>query len=281
MQRPQADRDVLERYGRRARVYEVHGDLLFAGAESVVREIAKAGEDLELLVLDVRRIGDVADVARRLLASLRKSLLDRDCDAVLVDPDGTLPVPEGATTHVFPTIMAATVWCEDKLLERYGEWVDDVEEELDLRRPPAAGERARRAADELERRMVPREYRDGELIVEEGDADAGVFLIMSGRVRSSLTTAAGVTRQLAQLTPGPASATCTWSPATPHPLTMHAVGHVAAAASSRATSSTRSAAQTPGSGPSCCTCSCSPSTTTWTACCGAFSNGRVTPMTSS
>ena len=69
MQRPQADRQVLERYGRRARIYEVHGDLLFAGAESVVREIAEAGEDLELLVLDVRRIGDVSDVARRLLVT--------------------------------------------------------------------------------------------------------------------------------------------------------------------------------------------------------------------
>ena len=41
MQRPQADRDVLEVYGRHARIYEVHGDLLFAGAESVVRAISR------------------------------------------------------------------------------------------------------------------------------------------------------------------------------------------------------------------------------------------------
>ena len=94
LQRPPADRQVLERYGRRARIYEVHGDLLFAGAESVVREIANAGGDLELLVLDVRRIGEVSDIARRLLVSLRASLLERDCGAALIDPDGRLPAPD-------------------------------------------------------------------------------------------------------------------------------------------------------------------------------------------
>ena len=93
MQRPQADREVLEVYGRRARIYEVHGDLLFSGAESVVREIASAGEDLELLVLDVRRIGDVPTWPGGCWSRLRASLLERDCDAVLVDPDGRCRSP--------------------------------------------------------------------------------------------------------------------------------------------------------------------------------------------
>ena len=35
------------------------------------------------------------EVAQRLLVSLRKSLLERSCDAVIVDPDGTLPVAAG------------------------------------------------------------------------------------------------------------------------------------------------------------------------------------------
>src|SRR4051794_20996128 len=37
---------VLLRYGRRARVYELHGDLLFAATESVIREITEAAGDL-------------------------------------------------------------------------------------------------------------------------------------------------------------------------------------------------------------------------------------------
>ncbi len=225
MQRPQADRDVLERHGRRARIYEVQGDLLFSGAESVVREIAKAGEELELLVLDVRRTRDVAEVALRLLASLRQSLLERDCDGVLVDPDGTLPVASDGAA-VFPTLMAATVWCEDELLRRYGDRGDELQQELELRGHPLLATVPPELVDELERRMVAHEYQDGDLILEQGDAEAGVFLIMAGRVLSSLTTAAGLTRQLAQLTPGTCFGDVHMVTGNPHPLTMHAVGHV-------------------------------------------------------
>ena len=228
MQRPQADRQVLEAYGRRARIYEVHGDLLFAGAESVVRAIAEAGDDLELLVLDVRRIGDVSEVARRLLVSLRKSLLERSCDAVLVDPDATLPAApaEEADLRVFPTLQAATVWCEDQLLKRYGDPIEQAEEELELAGHPLLQDVPQALVQELELRMEPRVYRDGDLIVEQGDADAGVFLIMAGRVQTSLTTRAGVTRRLAQLTPGTCFGDLYVVTGHAHPLTTHAVGDV-------------------------------------------------------
>ena len=229
MQRPQADREVLEVYGRRARIYEVHGDLLFSGAESVVREIARAGDDLELLVLDVRRIGDVSDVARRLLRSLRASLLQRSCDAVIVDPDGTLPkTPQngGPELQIFPTLLSATVWCEDQLLERYGDSIEQAEEELELASHPLLQDVPQKLVDELERRMEPREYDEGDVIVEQGDRDAGVFLILAGRVQSSLTTGAGVTRRLAQLTPGTCFGDLYVVTGNPHLLGMRAVGHV-------------------------------------------------------
>ncbi len=228
MQRPQADRDVLERHGRHARIYEVHGDLLFAGAESVVREIAKAGEDLELLVLDVRRIGDVAEVARRLLASLRQSLLERQCDAVLVDPDGLLPAAPGnqdVAVRVFSTIREATIWCEDELLERYGVGTPESEQEFELHDHPLLEGVSAELTEELERRMVPREYEHGELIVGQGDADAGVFLIMSGRVRATLTTAAGIDRDLALLVPGTCFGDVYVVTGNPHPMTARAEGH--------------------------------------------------------
>ncbi|HYI35699.1 MAG TPA: glutaminase A [Thermoleophilaceae bacterium] len=228
MQRPQADREVLEVHGRHARIYEVHGDLLFAGAESVVRAIAETADDLELLVLDVRRIGDVSEVAQRLLVSLRQSLLERSCDAVLVDPDGTLPVPPGEENgiQVFPTLLAATVWCEDKLLERHGDPLEQAQEELELAGHPLLQDVPQKLVDELELRMQEREFDDGELIVEQGDAEAGVFLIMAGRVQSSLTTGAGVTRRLAQLTPGTCFGDLYVVTGNPHLLTMHAVGDV-------------------------------------------------------
>ena len=74
--------------------------------------------------------------------------------------------------------------------------------------------------------MQPREYRDGDLIVEQGDAEAGVFLIMAGRVQSSLTTSAGLVRQLAQLTPGTCFGDLYVVTGKAHLVSMHAVGDV-------------------------------------------------------
>ena len=61
-------------YGRRARVYELHGDLLFAGAESVIRGITAEAGDLDVMVLDVRGVDETADVSRRMMVDMRDQL---------------------------------------------------------------------------------------------------------------------------------------------------------------------------------------------------------------
>ena len=228
MQRPQADRDVLEVYGRRARIYEVHGDLLFSGAESVVREIAEAGDDLELLVLDVRRIGDVSDVARRLLASLRASLLERELRRRAGGPRRDVPRRTTAARpelQVFPTLQAATVWCEDRLLERYG---DDRagRGEFELADHPLLQDVPQELVDELERRMEPREYAG-----RRRDRRAGRR--RGRRVPDHVRPGAVVADHGGRRDPpaGPADAghllrRPVRGHRQPHPLTMHAVGHV-------------------------------------------------------
>jgi glutaminase len=227
LQRPQADREVLQRHGRRARIYEIHGDLLFSGAESVVRQIAGAGGELELLVLDVRRIGNVSDVARRMLVSLRASLLERNCDAALIDPDGEMPAPQdgaGVPLRAFPTLQEATVWCEDELLERYSVGLPECEREFRLEDHPLLRHAGPELTAELDRRMVSRTYVDGDLIVRQGDREAGVFLVMAGRVEASLTPVAGPDRNLARLTPGTCFGHVYVITGDAHPLTVHAHG---------------------------------------------------------
>jgi glutaminase len=229
IRRPEADRRVLEQHGNKARIYEAHGDLLFAGGESVVREIGEACErdGLEVLVLDVRRVTDVSDVSRRLLSALGGFLREQGCLGAVVDPDGLLNIEARGdrAARVFETLADATTWCEDWLIQRYGE-DRPAEEEFDLRSHPVLMQVAPRVADELERRLQPRRYADGELIVAEGDTEAGVFLIMRGRVRSSLVTASGSTRNLATLTAGTCFGEVYVVTDHPHPLSMHAHGPV-------------------------------------------------------
>lgn len=97
------------------RVYEVHGDLLFAGAEQVIRTVSRESAQFEAAVLDVSRLDTINDPARELLASMSSALRDSGKLGLLVDPDGAViktqqqfdPV---VFTNVDDAVTAARDW---------------------------------------------------------------------------------------------------------------------------------------------------------------------------
>jgi glutaminase len=72
----------------RVRVYELHGDLLFAGAEQVLRIVERDSDEIDAAILEVSRIDDINDAARDLLAGMRTTLTVAGKEGYLVDPDG-------------------------------------------------------------------------------------------------------------------------------------------------------------------------------------------------
>jgi glutaminase len=70
------------------RVYETHGDLLFCGAEQVVRMVDRERDKFEVAILDVTRVDDIDDAARALLSGMSAALRAQGKDGYLVDPDG-------------------------------------------------------------------------------------------------------------------------------------------------------------------------------------------------
>ncbi|MGV0814871.1 glutaminase A [Mycolicibacterium boenickei] len=70
------------------RVYEVQGDLLFAGAEQVLRTAERDRGGYDVAVLDVTRVDDIDGPARGMLTGMRASLTAAGKEAYLVDPDG-------------------------------------------------------------------------------------------------------------------------------------------------------------------------------------------------
>lgn len=69
------------------RVYETHGDLLFCGAEQVLRTVDREKDDFGVAILDVSRIDDIDDAARELLSGMSAALRAQGKDGYLVDPD--------------------------------------------------------------------------------------------------------------------------------------------------------------------------------------------------
>jgi glutaminase len=72
----------------KVRVYEAHGDLLFSGAEQVLRTVDRDRDAFDAVILDVSRVDDIDDAARALLSGMTVTLRAEGKHGYLVDPEG-------------------------------------------------------------------------------------------------------------------------------------------------------------------------------------------------
>ncbi|MGE2720656.1 glutaminase A [Mycolicibacterium celeriflavum] len=91
------------------RVFELHGDLLFAGAEQVLRRVDGERDEFEVAILELSRVDDIDDAARRMFAGMRESLVAAGKEGFVVDPDRVVEAShtEGAVARVFGTLEEA------------------------------------------------------------------------------------------------------------------------------------------------------------------------------
>lgn len=97
------------------RVYETHGDLLFSGAEQVVRTVDRERDSFDVAILDVSRVDDIDDAARALLAEMGAGLRTEGKAGYVVDPD-TIVIRDGSGLEEFryatveDAVTAAEEW---------------------------------------------------------------------------------------------------------------------------------------------------------------------------
>ncbi|AYJ49576.1 glutaminase A [Rhodococcus sp. P1Y] len=205
--RSEIEQAAIAEFGHRARIYELHGDLLFSGAETAVREIGNLDEDLDALVIDVRGVDEVSDIARAMFDSLRTQLADRGCRASLVDPRAVMGKtassvnPKGADGRVFGDLGSAMQWAEEILLDRYCVGPRQPEVILPQDHPVLSGLDPQRYAQVAEV-LSMRSYARGDVIVRTGDPAAGLFLILAGQVSSTFTAPGGSRHRISTLSPG-------------------------------------------------------------------------------
>lgn len=95
------------------RVYELHGDLMFAGVEQVARTVQRNVADFEVAIVDVTRVDDINDSARDLLAGVSRALRDAGKQGFVVDPDRVVIRPDrGYDDVVFSTVGDALATAE-------------------------------------------------------------------------------------------------------------------------------------------------------------------------
>ncbi|WP_405492719.1 glutaminase A [Nocardia sp. NBC_00511] len=199
---------VLREFGEHARIFELHGDLLFAGAETTVRAVEDTPGELEALVLDLREVGDVSPIAIRMLDDLQRELAATGARVALVDPEAKLGHltssldPADPRGRVFADRDSATEWCEQLILERHQPAGYDAPVALTIDRHPALADMPEDERDRLAKEFETRTVARGECIVVRDSPRCGLFLVLDGRVRLTFTDASGRRHRLVTLTPG-------------------------------------------------------------------------------
>ena len=196
--------DILAGHGHRVQVIELNGDLLFAGAESMVRALSELSDDVETVVADLRSVDEVSDVAIRLIAEAEDMLRRDGRELALVDIEGsvTAALQElGRKTVSFTTRSAAIEWCENKLLEGYGTELV-LPDTIDPADSPALSPLDPEDAQLLQQMMEDRTYDDGDVVRRVGQRFGGVFFIESGHITTSMPGPDGGRVKLATLGPG-------------------------------------------------------------------------------
>jgi glutaminase len=210
--RNEAERLVLDAEGRRARIYELQGDMGFAATEGVIRQIVDASPEIDYAVLDLRRVtridGCVAGMLRPLVLSLAaagKQLILSNADehsrfVRTLDESLAASEPSAGCLRVCADLDAALEWCENGLLEGRAEAGGDGVVPLDQHlvcRHLAAGELAH-----LERLLRYERFPAGELIVRKGDPADAMYLLVRGRVSVTVALPSGHLKRLSTLSPG-------------------------------------------------------------------------------
>ncbi|WP_072801972.1 glutaminase A [Rhodococcoides yunnanense] len=205
--RSETEQDALARFGDRARVYELHGDLLFSGAETAVREIGNLDDELDALVIDVRGVDEVSDIARTMFDNLRTQLAATGCRASIVDPRGIMGRtassidPEDPAGRVFGDLGSGIRWAEELVLDRYCAGPRQPLKITTEHHPVLTG----LTADQYEKvaaLLEQRHFARGETIVRAGDSAAGLFLVLAGEVSSTYESRDGGRQRISTLSPG-------------------------------------------------------------------------------
>ena len=183
--------DVLRAHGHRARVVELNGDLLFAGTESMVRELSSLDDDVELVVLDLRRTDQVSGVAVRMLDEARAGLSGAGRELVLIEADGAVSESLGErnghpdeAVPSFSSRSAAVEFCENRLLAKYGDRLL-LRDHVPVTDSPALAPLDEADALALQSLMTAKKYDDGDVIRRIGLRFGGVYFITSGKVSST------------------------------------------------------------------------------------------------
>jgi glutaminase len=208
--RSEAERSLLAEVARRAAIYQLQGDLSFAGLERVARRLEAEHQDLRCLVIELDAVHEVSEPAGRVLRELLEGAAEAGLHFAFVGLDRHArlarslgeAVAAGALPH-FPqhaNLDAALEWCEERLLAEASP--RSPARELALAEHAALAGLAPEELGRLTALAERRELAARQIVVREGEPSEELFLVAAGRLSVFATSPNGELRRLSTLSPG-------------------------------------------------------------------------------
>jgi glutaminase len=210
--RGERERGILDTAGRRARVYELQGDLVFAALETVVRTLMEASADLAFAIVDFKRVALADESAARVFLDLIIDLGRAGKRLVVANArahqkfmrfieEGLTAADEWGRLLTFSNLDAALEWGENQLLaERTSDGVYD--RPVTLAEHQMCSGLGPDALALLETLMQRKSFQAGELIIRKGDPADGLYLLLSGQVSVNVSLASGERTRLSTIPAG-------------------------------------------------------------------------------
>ncbi|MBK6846154.1 MAG: SLC26A/SulP transporter family protein [Proteobacteria bacterium] len=204
---------VLEREGRRIRVFELQGALFFGTADKLAARIeGMVDRDLRFIIVNLKRVSELDSTGGHLLLQIRRRCRQRGIALLLCSTSGAagqqLVASELGSREVagdgelFASIDDALGWAEDRLLDQQL-GADRYAQELPLREVDCLDHLSAEELALLGQHLVRRSFAPGERILTQGEAGDALHALVQGRAEVRVQLAATEPeRSLRLLCPG-------------------------------------------------------------------------------
>jgi glutaminase len=187
------EQQILEDRRNDIRVIELVGALNFAAIDYVTRRLASKPPNAPLLILDFRRVPDIAEAGTRLLGENLAILGNIGVTAILTGFEAESPVSTAIRAHAtdernlrqFALLDDAIEWAEDQIIYRYGGFTPLKETAHLSDQSLLAGLTDQEIAALAELSAV-RNYEIGQRIIHAGEPANSLFFLQSGMVSVKL-----------------------------------------------------------------------------------------------
>ncbi|MBN8866431.1 MAG: glutaminase A [Solirubrobacterales bacterium] len=209
--RSTAEQEILAIHGTRVKVLELQGELSFAAGELVTSSALSGAEETDFAVLDFRAVRSIDLIDVPIFSHLIESYEElggeiafSDIDRHPLFADDLARHREGLGLHpvrTFPDLDLALEWCEQGLIERYGDI--DPEPELSLAQHGATIGMSPEQIALLAEHLEHRQYGAGDQIYDESETEVDEMLfVTAGKISILLRADDGGRRRVATLSPG-------------------------------------------------------------------------------